>query len=140
MQRMKRAVPFIRENYDPYRIMPEKHTYDTLAWYWNRGLISIVEDRLEVRGVCLIRIIENLDDFLDPSAFFPSGNFIWVELLIATDPLAIAGLYEDLFSRWGKRETILWDRGERTQGGTPRMYRWDQYKKLANRLSYGLIK
>jgi hypothetical protein len=135
---MKRAVPFIRENYEPYRAMPEKSVYDTLAWYWNRGLMDIAEDRLEFRGICLIRPIENLDDFLDPLAFHPIGRFIWVELLIATDPVTIASLFNTLVLKWGRRETVLWDRGDRTQRGAPRMYRWDSFEKLAKRLTFGL--
>jgi hypothetical protein len=140
VKKMKRVTPFIREHHPTWRFISDENLNDVLAWYWNRSFMAIIEDRLEVRGICLIRIMKELKDFIDPYASDKNGDFIWVELLIATDPMAIANLFKLLVFRWGKRKTILWDRGKRTQEGTPRIYRWDQYEKLTSRLTHGLSK
>jgi hypothetical protein len=34
---------------------------------------------------------------------------------------------------------VLWDRGERTEGGPHRLYSWKQYLKLTKRLTSGLV-
>ena len=43
--------------------------------------------------------------------------------------------------RWGKRDLVLWERGDRTEKSVkaPRMYRWDQYMRLTGRMTYGAV-
>jgi hypothetical protein len=112
---------------------------DWVAYFWNRGTISYLLEGEGARGVCLIKMFRHLGQFLEPFVHDPCGKFCMVELLVAKDPLAIAYTYFELVKRWGKPEIMMWDRGERTEGGTPRMYTWSDYEKLTRRLTYGLI-
>jgi len=113
--------------------------YDLLAWYWNRELMSWSVDETQVaHGVCLIRLFRELPSFLS-YVHDPCGEFVFIELLSADTPNVMQELFEQLFIRHGEQKVVLWDRGERTENGTPRMYTWSQFMKLARRLTYGLI-
>jgi hypothetical protein len=136
---MAEAVPFIKENHVRWRNSPEELIQDYCSWFWNRGTMATSFAGSDIHGICLIRLFDKLGDFLKPWVHEPSGNFCFVELLCCDSPLAIADCFEIFFKRWGRQEVMIWDRGERTEGGTPRMYRWDQYLKLTDRLTYGLI-
>jgi hypothetical protein len=135
---MDQLVPLLREG-RRFCVMPRALLNDWIAYYWNRGTISYLIDGQQARGVCLIKLFSRLGQFLEPFVHEPCGKFCMVELLVAKDPLAIAYTYFELVQRWGKPEIIMWDRGERTEGGSPRMYTWNQYEKLTRRLTYGLI-
>jgi hypothetical protein len=135
---MEKLKPLFREH-PRFSVMKYDLLCDWIAYFWNRGTISYLLDGEGARGVCLIKLFSRLGQFLEPFVHEPGGKFCMVELLVAKDPLAIAYTYFELVKRWGKPEIIMWDRGERTEGGTPRMYTWDQYEKLTRRLTYGLI-
>ena len=113
---------------------------DYVAWFWNRGTISFVQDdHWEPHAICLVKLFSSLRQFLDPFVHEPCGKFCMIELMVADEPLAMGQIFEDLRARWGPQEIMLWDRGERTEDGAPRMYRWDQFEKLARRLTYGSV-
>lgn len=135
----ERLLSFIREHYKPWAAASDLQILALLAWHLSRGLVAVSGDETEVRGLCIIRLIERLQDFLDPLAFSPGGDFIWIELLISTDPIAQADVHNQLEARWGPRKIVLWDRGEHTQLGAPRMFTWQQFGKLKRRMTYGLI-
>ena len=130
---------FIQENHSKWNSTPEAKLRDYLAWFADKDLLAISASRGEIYGVCTIKLFDQLEDFLSPKAFNPTGKFCMVDLLVAVSPVAIAQCFETLFGRWGPQETMLWDRGERTEGGAPRMYTWQQYLKLTRRLTYGLV-
>jgi hypothetical protein len=135
---MDRLEPLLREG-RKFSVMHWSLLCDWCAYYWNRGTISYLLDDGHARGVCLVKLFSRLEQFLEPFVHEPGGKFCMVELLVAKDPLAIAHTYFELTGRFGKPEIIMWDRGERTEGGSPRMYTWEQYEKLTKRLTYGLI-
>jgi hypothetical protein len=138
LETMDKLEPLLRDG-RKFSVMPYALLCDWIAYFWNRGTISYLIDEGQARGVCLVKLFGRLEQFLEPFVHEPGGKFCMVELLVAKDPLAIAHTFFELTGRWGKPEIILWDRGERTEGGSPRMYTWDQYEKLTRRLTYGLI-
>jgi hypothetical protein len=139
VQLINTLKPLLRE-YKPLRVMRLDDLCDWLAWYWNRGTISwLVDDSGSPQGVCLIRLFRELDQFMDPAAHDPCGEFCFIEFLSAADPITMNSLCQSLVDTWGPQRVVMWDRSERTESGAPRMYRWDQFEKLVRRLSYGLV-
>ena len=134
-----RMVPFIRENHSKWKDTPNQKLYEYLAWFWGNDLLAVSFQEEEIYGVCTIKLFDRLEDFLSPKAFNPTGKFCMVDLLVAVSPVAIANCFEILFKRWGPQEIMLWDRGERTEKGAPKMFTWSQYLKLTRRLTYGLV-
>jgi hypothetical protein len=134
-----RMVPFIKENHAKWKDTPDQKLYEYLAWFWGKDLLAVSFSEEEIYGVCTIKLFDQLEDFLSPKAFNPTGKFCLVDLLVAVSPVAIADCFETLFKRWGPQETMLWDRNERTEGGAPRMFTWKGYLKLTRRLTYGLV-
>lgn len=113
---------------------------DWVAWYWNRGTISWqIDDGGNPQGVCLIKLFRRMEQFLEPNVHDPCGKFCLIELLVSTEPVTTGILCKALVDRWGPQEIMMWDRGDRTKYGAPRMYRWDQFMKLTKRITYGLI-
>jgi hypothetical protein len=55
-------------------------------------------------------------------------------LMSADGAQTLGFLHDELVDRWGPKEIMLWDRGGRTERGTPRIFRWEQFEKLANRI------
>ena len=133
------TVSFIRENHPKWKDSSAAKIAEYLTWFADRGLLAIVASEEEIYGVCAIKLFDKLTDFLEPWPFDPTGKFCLVDLLVAVSPLAIADCFKVFFDRWGPQEIMLWDRGERTEGGAPRMYTWNQYLKLTRRLTYGVI-
>jgi hypothetical protein len=133
-------VPFIRQHYANWAAESDESIIALLHWHLSKGLVSFSETQDgELRGLCIIRILEKLEHFLDPLAFHPGGGYIWIELLISLDPVAQADVHNQLLARWGARPIVLWDRGDRTQGKAPKMFTWAQFGKLKRRMTYGLI-
>ena len=131
--------PLLRQS-DRFRKMPFADLCDYVAYFWNRGTISFVfDDSGEAQGVCLIKLFRDLNQFLDPFVHEPCGQFCMIELMVASDPVTFASIFDELVDRWGRQDVIMWDRGERTENGAPRMYRWREFQKLARRLTYGWI-
>jgi hypothetical protein len=126
--------PLLRE-YQPLAVMQIDDLADWMSWYWNRGTMAYRIDNGRPQGVCLIRLFRRLDQFLDRDVHEPCGKFCFIELSIAEDGRIMGLMLEDLENRWGPQEIMLWDRGELTEKGAPRMYRWKDFKKLARRLS-----
>jgi hypothetical protein len=136
---METLEPLLREG-KKFCVMPYWLLCDWIAYFWNRGTISYVIGAEGIAtGVCLVKLFNRLEQFLEPFVHEFPARICMVELLVAKDPLAIAHAYQELTERWGKPEVMMWDRGERTEGGSPRMFTWDQYEKLTRRLTYGLI-
>lgn len=132
-------VPFIKEYHPKWRDEPNQKLYEYLAWHTGKNTLAVDFQGEEIYGVCAIKLFDNLEDFMDPRAFNPTGKFCMVDLLVAVSPCAIAVCFEKLFATWGPQKIMLWDRGERTENGAPRMYTWDMYMKLTKRLTYGLV-
>jgi hypothetical protein len=133
-----RMVPFIREYHPKWRDEPAQKLYDYLAWHAGKKTLAVDCQGEEIYGVCTIKLFDQLDDFLDPRTHNPTGRFVMVDLLVAVSPVAIAHCFDKLVYIWGPRHTVIWERGERTENGCPRIYRWDQFMKLTRRISYGL--
>jgi hypothetical protein len=129
--------PLLRRH-PPLASMSFEDLCDYLAWYWNRGTLAYVIDESGAHAVCLCKLFERLEQFLWAGAHSPSGKFCMLELMVADEPNAMADIFRQFKERWGPQEIIMWDRGERTEKSSPRMYRWDQFEKLARRLTYGL--
>jgi hypothetical protein len=128
--------PLLRR-YLPLRRMELDDLCDWISWYWNRGTMSYVIDRDEPLGVCLIRLFRRLEQFMDRDAHEPCGKFCFIELSVAKDGEIMGLMLKDLENRWGPQEVMMFDRGERTENGAPRMMKWETFKKLARRLSNG---
>ena len=123
-----------------YRNWSQKKLFDNLAWYWNRGLVAFFLDSSGVaHGLCLIRLFRRIEQMFDYSVHDPCGEFLFIDLLVADEPNAMADCFEQFFARFGPQKIVIWDRGDRTEEGCPRMYRWDQFLRLAYKLTYGLI-
>jgi hypothetical protein len=129
---LRRYPPLVRMRFDDLT--------DWMAWYWNRGTMTcVITGRGEPLGVCLIKLFRELEQFMDHDAHEPCGKFAFIELSIAQDGRIMGQMLEEMESRWGPQEIVMWDRGARTENGVPRMYRWNQFRKLARRLSqYGI--
>ena len=111
---------------------------DWLSFFWNRGTISfVIDDEGRAHGVCTIKLFRNLGQFLEPFVHDPCGRFVMIEVLIADSPEVMAELCDELTDRWGKQAIVMWDRGERTESGAPRMFRWHQFQRLARRMTTG---
>jgi hypothetical protein len=124
----------------PLRGMGFDQLCDYLAYFWNHGTMSYVMNADDSpAGVCLIKLFCELESFLDEFIHEPDGEFCMVILLAADTPNTIAQLFYPLVDRWGEGRVMLWDRGERTENGAPKMYTWENYLKLTRRLTYGLV-
>jgi hypothetical protein len=136
---MRKLDPFIRARCSRWAGWSFEQMCDYCAKFWNRGTMSLSVDCFgEIHGICLIKLFRHLDEFLEEFPHDPCGKFCWVELLIADYPQAAIEMKLGFIRRWGPQEIMMWDRGDRTAHGTPRMYTWDQYNKLTRRLSYGV--
>jgi hypothetical protein len=134
-----RMVPFVKERYAPWRVTDDATVGQVLTWYLDRGLMSFNVSPLQIHGICLIRLFDNLNDFLDPWIHKPTGEYCFIELIISSDPLTTTDLFNQLFERWGPQRIVLWDHAARTEKGAPRMYRWDQFEKIVQLMSKGLF-
>ena len=133
-----KVVPFIKAHHPKWQTCSDEAICDYLAWFWNRDLMAVSWKDGEVTGVCLIKLFDRLEDFLDDFPHHPTGNYAMVDLLISIEPEAPLDLYEILFERWGPQKVIIWERGDRTLDTAPRMYTWAGYKKLLRRMTaYG---
>jgi hypothetical protein len=130
--------PLLR-THPPLAVMHTDDMADWMSWYWNRGTMSyVIDEEEEPLGVCLIRMFRHLEQFMDPNAHSPCGEFCLIELLVSRDPITTGVLCDALVQRWGPQKIMMWERGKRTENGSPRMFRWDQFIKLARRISYGI--
>ena len=136
---MSKLIPVIRQQ-RAFSVMPFDKLCDHFAFFWNRGTFVYSIDAFDVgHGACSIRVFRELNQFLEPYVHEPCGRFCMIDLLVGDTPNVIGQLCDDLVTRWGPQEVMLWDRDERTEGGAPRMYRWERFMKLANRLTYGIL-
>jgi hypothetical protein len=112
---------------------------DWFSFFWNRGTISfVIAPDGTAQGVTVIKLFSRLEQFLEPFVHVPDGQFLMIEVLSCDGVQTRAKMFEELFERWGKRSVVLWDRPFRTEAGAPRMWRWDQFHKLARRFTnYG---
>ena len=137
---MDKLVDLIRE-VPRYSVWRFEMICDWMAPFWNRGTLSYrIDSDGEPRGFCIIKLFRNLEQFLEPFVHEPCGKFCMIEALVAKEPVTMAALCDELIERWGRQQIILWDRGERTESGAPRMFRWGQFQKLARRITYGGVK
>jgi hypothetical protein len=130
-----KVVPFIKEHHPKWHGSSEENVCNYLAWYWNRDLMAVSWSGDHVYGVCLIKLFDRLEDWLEDLPHHPTGNFGMVDLLISISPSATLELYEILFERWGPQKVVMWERGERTLDKAPRMVTWAGYKKLLRRMT-----
>ena len=125
--------------YPPLAVMNLRDLCDWMSWYWNLGTLAWwISDAGEPRGVCMIKLFRRVEQFLDRDVHEPCGKFCLIELMVAADPIIMGLLFNELVDRWGRQDIVMWDRGARTESRAPRMYTWEQFTKLANRLSYGI--
>jgi hypothetical protein len=138
LELVHKLKPVLRQH-PPLAVMYFDDLADWISWYWNRGTMSwVINEDGEARGICLIRMFRRLEQFMEPIVHDPCGKFCMIELIVSSDPIVTGQLFSGLVDRWGPQETMLWDRGTRTENGAPRMYKWDQFIKLSRRLSYGI--
>lgn len=136
---MAKLLPVIRQH-KAFCVMPFELLCDHFAFYWNRGTFAFSIDEFDIpHGVCQIRLLRELNQFLTPYIHSPDGKFCVIDLLVGDTPNVIGNLCEELVKRWGPQETMIWERSERTENGAPRMYRWDQFMKIARRITYGVL-
>jgi hypothetical protein len=136
---MEKVVPFIRGNHPRWWKSSDSAIANYCAWYWNRDLMSVALVGDECFAVCLIKLFDRLEEWLEEFPFNPTGRFCLIDLLVSASPHATAEVFETLFRRWGPQQTMIWERGERTEKGAPRMFTWEQYLKLTRRLTYGIV-
>jgi len=130
--------PLLR-THPPLAAMHTDDLADWMSWYWNRGTMSwVISDAEEPQGVCLIRLFRKIEQFTEQNVHDPCGEFCMIELLVSSDPITTGQLCESLTDFWGPQKIVMWERGTRTENGCPRMFRWDQFRKLARRISYGI--
>ena len=136
---MDRLIPFVRERYELWRNLSDEILRDYCAWFWHRGLMIWREKDGLITGVAIFRYFKNLEDFLDLTKSDQEGGaFGWAELFVADSLETFNSLWAEVLEKGGIPEVIMWDRGYRTFKGAPRMYRRDQIKKMARRLSHGV--
>lgn len=138
VERVCVLAPLVRKH-PPLTEMAFEPLCDWLAWYWNRGTLCYVlnADGTPV-AVCLVKLFREIGQFMDPLVHDPCGRFCLIELMVAEEPIAMGTIFDELKRRFGPQGIIMWDRGERTESGAPRMYTWKQFRKLARRLTYGV--
>jgi len=137
IETMRKLAPLIRD-VPKFCVWQFDMLCDWFAFYWNRGTLSFYLDTEGAnQGVCAIKLFSRLEQFLEPFIHEPGGRFAMIELMSARSSEAMGFIYDELVKRWGRREVMIWDRGERTEGGAPRMYRWDSFEKLARRITNG---
>jgi hypothetical protein len=135
---MDQLVPLLREG-RRFCVMPRALLDDWIAYFWNRGTISyVLNDDGSAVAVCLVKLFRHLGQFLEPFVHDPCGKFCMIELMVAHEPVAMANIFIELTDRFGPQQVFMWDRGERTEGGTPRIYSWHAFETLARRLTCGL--
>lgn len=135
IETMKKLVPLLREH-RRFSVWKFDILCDWVAYFWNRGTISyVIDDWGNARGVCLVKLFRVLPQFLEPFVHEPCGGFCMIELMVADGPETLGWLHDDLVRRWGEHEIVMWDRGERTEGGSPRIYRWNEFERLARRIT-----
>jgi hypothetical protein len=133
---MRILKPLFRE-WSPLSVLPFDDLCNYVAWFWNRGTISyVIDDWGEPKGVCLVKLFSELGQFVLPLVHDPTGRFCMLVLMVADGPETMGWICEDLTRRWGPYQIMMWDRGERTEGGAPRMYSWKQFQKLARRMTW----
>lgn len=138
LDKMRVLAPLLR-NHPPLSTLSFSALCDWVSWYWNRGtLCYVLNQDGGASAVCLVKVFRHLRQFLDPFVHDPCGNFCMIELMCAEEPVAMGAIFTELQRRFGPQGIIMWDRGARTEGGPPRMYRWHQFRKLARRLTYGV--
>jgi hypothetical protein len=139
IETIRALAPLLRA-YPPLAVLQVASLCDYAAWYWNRGTMAyVIDDFGQPQGVCLVKLFRRLEQFLEPFVHEPCGRFCMLELMVAKTPDTMGWICEELTRRWGRQEVILWDRGERTEQGAPRMFKWKDFQKLARRITHGAI-
>lgn len=125
--------------YPPLAVMHFDDLLDWMSWYWNRGTMAFIIEDQRPQGVCLIKLFRTVGQFMDV-VHEPCGKFCFIELAIAAEPHYMGAMLEELEARWGRQDVMMWDRGDRTENGSPKMFRWKKFKRLARKLSnYGKL-
>jgi hypothetical protein len=139
IEKMHILKPLFRK-WKPLHALHFDDICDYVAWFWNRGTISyVIDDWGKAKGVCLIKLFSFLQQMDLPLIHEPTGHFCMIVLMVADGPETMGWLCEDLTQRWGPQHVVMWDRGERTEDKEPRMYRWDQFQKLARRITWAEV-
>jgi hypothetical protein len=138
---MEALVPLIRD-VPRFSVWQFDMIADWMAYFWNKGTISfVIDERGTAHGVCTIKLFSRLEQFLEPFVHEPCGKFCMVEVLVGDSAQVTGFMCDELVDRWGKQAIVLWDRGERTEGGAPRMWRWNEFEKVRRRMTnYGRLK
>lgn len=130
----------VLHTHPPFRKLSFERLCDYLAWYWNHGTFAYVMNENDTpAGVCLIKLFDDLPEFLEEFVHDPRGQYCMIVLLAADTPIAMGQLFDELVGRWGPGRLMMWERGERTENGAPRMFTWEKFERLARRLTYGLV-
>jgi hypothetical protein len=132
-------APLLRKH-QPLKDLGFIEICDWVAHYWNRGTISyLIDDDGEPRAVCLMKYFRNIRQFLEPHVHEPCGRMCMIELLVASEPVSMAAVCREQIARFGPQHVVMFDRGERTENGAPRMYIWSKFMTLVRRLTYGSL-
>ena len=136
---MRLLLPLLRRQ-ETFSVTPFEKLCDYFAYSWNRGTFAYVIEAGVPRGVCVIKLFSKPEQFLDEFVHQPEGMFMMVVAMIADSAETMGKLHDELLERWGPRQIILWERGSRTEYGSPRIYTWAMFEKLAKRITKnGLI-
>jgi hypothetical protein len=131
---MRKLAPLIRD-VRKFSVWQFDCLCNWFAYHWNHGTIVFRIQDDAARGVCVVKIFDQLEQFLEPFVHDPKGKFVMIEVMSADGAETMGKLHDELVERWGPRPIMLWDRGERTADGAPRMYRWDQFERLSRRIT-----
>jgi hypothetical protein len=111
---------------------------DLSAWfefYFRRGTTVVLTDRelTECHGIAVMKLFSRLEQWLDDFVHEPSGRFVEVLAACFPGPGSMQLCMEEFKKVWGPQEIVIWERGAKKTGLTPRMYRWDQYERLVRK-------
>jgi len=139
LQTMRALADLIRD-VRMYSVWQFDFLCDWFSYFWNRGTFSYVLDKDgNAQAVCAIKLFRHLEGFLEPFIHEPDGDFCMIVLLSGRDTESLMACNAELTRRFGGPRTMLWDRGERTENGAPRMFSWIDYQKLVARMRKGPV-
>jgi hypothetical protein len=102
-----------------------------------RQIGVIYDDNGECCGVGAVRFINSLEESKDIYANDPEGHIAWIEMVVATKPMAIQTLWMAMMTRCSDKVTKLG--GNNMHTGVSRLYDFQRYYRLLmnNRICYG---
>jgi len=135
LETMRKLLGLIRQ-VEKFSYWDKDVILDWMAYFWNKGTISYRIEGGVGKGVCTVKFFSRLEQFLEPFVHEPLGNFVMIEMLVSDSQATSALLFDELCDRWGGwRPVVIWDRGNRTEKGAPRMFKWKEFQRIARRMT-----